>query len=324
MADYSRVSISKNQLKELRESAQKGVGRLDTTDTELVRRTLAFATHQMEGGEESFSEYYRHVVWSPLPGSSTSVITCPVWEVLHEGTRGCSKTDTILMDFARDVGRGWGKNWRGILFRRTFKELDDVVRKSRKWFSRIHPDAVFHSSPVEYRWVFADGEELAFRHAREDGDYHAFHGHEIPWLGFEELTTWASLSFYHKMKSVSRTSVPDMPVRIRATTNPYGPGHEAVKSYFVDPAPSGSLIQDAKTGLLRMRYTGHWSENMYLPPDYPQIASDGASNEDQRRAWVDGAWDIKYRHPSESSGGRYRDDEYCIARVVEILKNVEV
>ena len=212
-------------------------------------------------------------------------------------------TDALLMDYARDVGKGWGANWRGVLFRRTFKELEDVVGKSKRWFSRLFPDAEFRASPVSYKWVFKDGEELAFRHASKGSDYLEFHGHEIPWLGFEELTSWPSLDFYHQMKSVSRSTVPGMPRRIRSTTNPYGPGHNLVKSYFIDPAPARRLITDKETGLQRMRVTGHWSENIYLlreTPDYPAIIALSASNESQKKAWLDGSWDI-------TAGGMFDD-----------------
>jgi len=34
-------------------------------------------------------------IWAPLPGSQTLFLTCPVYEVLLEGTRG-GKTDTLL------------------------------------------------------------------------------------------------------------------------------------------------------------------------------------------------------------------------------------
>ena len=230
-------------------------------------------------------------------------LRCPVWEVLYEGTRGSGKTDALLMDFARDVGKGWGQHWRGVLFRRSFKELDDVVLKSRKWFPKIFPDAEFRASPVSYKWVFKDGEELAFRHARTPADYNEFHGHEIPWLGFEELTTWPDLKLYHQLKSVSRTSRRGLPLRIRSTTNPYGPGHNAVKSYFIDPAKQRTIIRDKPGGLPRMRITGHWSENIYLlaaDPDYPDKIAASASNESQRRAWLEGSWDI-------TAGGMFDD-----------------
>ena len=190
-----------------------------------------------------------------------------------------------------------------MLFRRSFKELKDVLNKSRRWFPRLFPGAEFRESPVAYKWVFPQGEELLFRHAKTPTDYYEFHGHEIPWLGFEELTTWPNLALYKQFKSVSRTSIPGLPLRIRATTNPYGPGHNAVKAHFIDPAQERTLIRDGPDGIPRMRVTGHWSENIYLlaaTPDYPQRIAASASNDSQLKAWLKGSWDI-------TAGGMFDD-----------------
>ena len=86
------------------------------------------------------------VIWSPFPGSQRLFLSCPIFEVLLEGTRGGGKTDTLLMDFAREVGKGYGAEWNGVLFRQTYPQLDDVVKKSKKWFPQIFPTAKFNES----------------------------------------------------------------------------------------------------------------------------------------------------------------------------------
>src|SRR3954463_8944894 len=107
-------------------------------------------------------------VWEPQAGSQVLFLTCPIWECLYEGTRGPGKTDALLMDFAREVGTGLGADWRGILFRRTYKELGDVVAKTRKWFPLIFPGATFNKQ--EFTWHFPDGEELLLRHGKNVDD----------------------------------------------------------------------------------------------------------------------------------------------------------
>ena len=44
------------------------------------------------------------VIWKPLPGSQTLVMSCPCNSILYEGTRGPGKTDSQLMAF-RKIGR---------------------------------------------------------------------------------------------------------------------------------------------------------------------------------------------------------------------------
>lgn len=262
-----------------------------------------------------------NVIWRPRAGTSQELLlSCPIWECLYTGTRGPGKTDGLIMDFARDVGKGWGPDWRGVLFRHEYKPLSEIVKKSQKWFGQIFPGARFLRSQSEYRWVFPEGEELLLRAFKTAADYWDYHGHEYPWIGWEEITAWPSLDCYHVMKSCNRSSRRGIPRRYRATCNPYGPGHNAVKAYFIDPAPAGvpflaerSQVSDlmAEVGaegmdtsnLMTVTLHGHYSENQALmeaQPDYPAIIAAAAANPQQAAAWLSDDWDIV-------SGGMFDD-----------------
>ena len=169
---------------------------------------------------DSRREKYEDVVWTPQAGSQEAFLRSGLVEVLFEGTRGPGKTDALLMDFCQFVGRGFGPDWRGILFRRTYPELGDVIAKSRKWFPQIFPGAKYNAG--EHYWTFPDGETLLFRHFKVPDDYWNYHGHAYPWIGWEELTTWPTPECYTSMFSCSRSANPKIPIRVRATTNPYG------------------------------------------------------------------------------------------------------
>jgi len=75
-------------------------------------------------------------VWAPQKGGQAAFLEARLFEVLLEGPRGGGKTDALLMDFGQHVGQGYGAEWRGILFRQTYKQLLDVVGKAKKWFPR--------------------------------------------------------------------------------------------------------------------------------------------------------------------------------------------
>jgi hypothetical protein len=230
-------------------------------------------------------------IWAPLPGSQAVFLSCPVWECLYEGTRGPGKTDALIWDFAKDIGQGHGAAWRGILFRESYPQLADVEARTRRWFHQAYPDARYNAS--SHTWTWPDGESLLLRYIETPSDYWNYHGHEYPWMGFEELTNWPDLECYDAMKACNRSSVVGVPRRIRSTANPFGIGHHAVKARFIDPAPAGVVIRNAE-GLERVRITGHWSENTVMlaaDPDYPKrLASD--ENAHRRRAWLHGDWDI--------------------------------
>lgn len=235
------------------------------------------------------------VIWQPQPGSQTLFLNCPVREILYQGTRGPGKTDALLMKFAQNVGRGWGGYWRGIVFRREYKELDDVVTKSKRWFRQIFPGAQFLASKADYRWVWPDGEELLFRTMKNTDDYWNYHGHEYPFIGWEELCAWPNPDCYEIMRSTNRTSNPDVEVGYYSTANPYGPGHHWVKDYYIDKALPGRIIRTGDRP--RVHIFGSIAENRFLNDDYIQTLR-ADRDPDRRKAWLFGSWDI-------ALGGRF-------------------
>lgn len=233
-------------------------------------------------------------IWSPLPGSQTQFLTCPIYEALLEGTRGGGKTDTLLMSFAANVGRGFGQHWRGVLFRLTYPQLADVVAKSKRWFYQIFPDATFNES--EYYWKWPTGEMLFFRYGAKEDDYWNYHGHEYPWLGFEELTNWRDSEFFEAMQSTCRSSHPGMPRMVRATCNPFGRGHGWVKERYklgTGGVPSGQVITE-EGGKDRVRIHSSIYENTILLKADPEYLKTLESLKDpnRRKAWLEGDWDI--------------------------------
>jgi len=244
----------------------------------------------------------KEAVWAPQPGSQEAFIACPVREVLYTGMRGPGKTDALLADFAQHVGKGFKSAWTGILFRQTYPELQDVIKKSKEWFPRIWPEAKYNES--KYFWTWPDGERLLLRHAKTVDDYNHYHGHEYPWIGWEELTNWANPAIYLKMISVNRCSKKGVPIKYRATCNPSGPGHNWVKDRWRLPVAMGLVVgpviidsRDRSGGIEHPRVAihGHLMENkvlLHANPDYLQSIRSSADNDAQLRAWVYGDWDI--------------------------------
>ena len=231
------------------------------------------------------------VSWKAQYGSQAQFLSCPIYECLYEGTRGPGKTDALLMDFAQHCGKGFGGNWRGVLFRQTYPQLADVVAKSKRWFYQIYPGIRFNAS--DYVWTWPTGEQLLLRHMRVEDDYWNYHGHEYPWIGFEEITNWPSPACYESMHSCSRSAFEGMPRKFRATCNPYGVGHNWVKARFIDPAPAGVVIKGTNN-LNRVRIHGSVYENKILMAADPDYISklESITDENKRKAWLEGSWDI--------------------------------
>lgn len=250
------------------------------------------------------------VIWKPQPGSQTAYLTCPVFEVLYGGNRGGGKTDSFLMDFAQHVGQGFGAEWRGIIFRRTYPELADIITKTKKWFPQIWPGATYNHT--EHYWKWPTGEMLLFRQFFRDEDYWDYHGSSFPFIGWEELCTWPSLGGYKRMMSLCRSSLPGMPRKYRATANPYGPGHNVVKHRWdlagiprigASPVIRGRVDAEGNPEEARVYIHSDLMENKILlaaEPNYLNRLRQAARNPSELQAWVYGNWDVV-------SGGMFDD-----------------
>jgi hypothetical protein len=257
----------------------------------------------------SFSKIRKNVVWAPQDGGQVRAITCPVWEMLVHGNRGGGKTDWLLMDFAQGIGKGYGADYRGLLLREATTELGDVIAKANKWFPRMFPGAKYNESTK--RWKFPDGETLWFNYARVMADYDQYHGHEYPWIGWEELTNHAIPDIYLKLMSCNRCSNERVPKKYRGTCNPSGPGHAWVKERFIDSVLEGRVLREEmdlsytdkygvdhveKQIITRTHIFVDLMDNKKLLDADPlyrakmkQMTQD---NEMLEKAWIRGSWDL--------------------------------
>lgn len=284
------------------------------------------------------------IIWQPIPGTSQELaLSCPCDHILFHGARGPGKTITQLMRFRRRVGIGYGRYWRGVIFDREFKNLSDLVNQSKREFSRFNDGAKFLESASEYKWVWPTGEELLFRHVKKVSDYEGFHGHEYPFIGWNELTKFPTPDLYEKFMSCNRSSfipaihapfanekegirvsIPEIPLEVFSTTNSNGPGHNWVKRRFIDVAEQGEIVYkhsevydprsqtEVTVTKTQVAIFGSWRENIYLAKEY--IAElDAISDENLRKAWLLGSWDVV-------SGGAFDDlwknDIHILSRFV--------
>jgi len=130
------------------------------------------------------------------------------------------------------------------------------------------------------------GEILHLAHLSRPSDYDRFHGQSIPWLGFEELTQWATPDLYLAMLSTSRSSSARIPLLVRSTTNPSGPGSSWVKRRFIDNRED--LVQ-------RKHIQLNLAENQIFlkaNPKYAETIAKAARDSEERKAWLYGDWNL--------------------------------
>ncbi len=234
------------------------------------------------------------MIWAPQPGPQLAAMQA-TWcdELFFGGARGGGKSDFLLGDFARDVP-AYREAWRGVLFRKTYPELEEIVARSRHVFPETFPGAEYRERPAN-EWKFPGGATLKMRHLETDADAASYIGHQYSWIGWDELGLRSSLGAYHMLKACLRSAAAIPDKRIRATGNPGGAGHQLIKSYFaIDRYPMGCVpIDDPETGMARMFIPSRVTDNAILlanDPGYIQRLK-GVGSAELVKAWLDGDWD---------------------------------
>ena len=232
-------------------------------------------------------------VWRPQAGPQTKLLTCPIEDVMYGGARGGGKTDGVLGDWLKHVKR-WGDAARGIFFRRSFTpELEEVIRRSQEIYTPL--GAKWHSRGV---WTFGKA-TLRLRHLERDADAQSYQGHSYTWLCFDDMGTWPSPVPIDLLRATLRSGA-GVKVRMRATANPGGPGHNWIKERYVSPAPPLTPFYSpnlhGEGGTWRCYIPATLDDNpilMHSNPEYwGRIAASVGDNLPLLQAWRYGDWDI--------------------------------
>ena len=224
--------------------------------------------------------------WIPHPGPQTEAFRF-FWcfEILYGGAKGGGKTDWLLFDFL-DPDLISKPNYRGIIFRRTFPRLREIIDRSHQWFSTI----------AEYVkqdrcWIWPSGAKLYFAHCQFEESKYDYQGHEYQYMGFDQLEEFTQ-SQYDFLKVQARTSDREISVRIRATANPGNVGHLWVKRRFVDDRKPMQVYKD-QLGLTSIFIPAKIYDNPSLIKNDPMYVKRLQSLPEQdRKALLDGDWNI--------------------------------
>lgn len=232
-------------------------------------------------------------IWEPQPGPQALAIGAPfVNELLFGGARGGGKSDFLLGDFLQDIGQG--AIWRGIIFRHTYPQLDELITRAKEIFTPLGA----HYKVSEKMFVFPSGATLKMRHLEKEQDADNYQGHQYTWIGWDELGNWANLNAYKKMKACLRSAQGAVHKRIRCSANPGGIGHHAVKNYYIDHAPKGlQLIQNVDedgTVTSRMFIPSRVYDNKILLDNDPTYIANlrELGTPELVRAWLEGDWNV--------------------------------
>ena len=248
---------------------------------------------------------YENVIFKPNPGPQTAFLAAPEREVLYGGAAGGGKSYAILADPLRYMAH---PQFSGLILRHTTEELRELIWKSQEMYPKIYPGIKW--SERKMQWQHPSGGKLWMSYLDRDEDVMRYQGLSFSYIAWDELTQWPTPFAYNYMRSRLRTAAPDLPVFMRATTNPGGPGHQWVRKMFIVPSPPGKSFYatDVETGQTLVYPKGHSKEGLPLfkrkfisakLADNPYLAESGdyetmllSLPEHQRKQLLEGNWDV--------------------------------
>lgn len=160
-------------------------------------------------------------------------------EVLYGGAAGGGKSSALLMAALQYVDV---PGYSAIIFRRTYADLSKpgaLMDRSREWLSNT--DAVFNEQ--KHMWRFPSGATLSFGHLDTERDKYDYQGAEFQFIGWDELTQFKESQYRYLYSRRRRLKKQPVPLRMRATSNPGGEGHDWVhRRFFTETKPGRAFI----------------------------------------------------------------------------------
>jgi hypothetical protein len=178
------------------------------------------------------------IAFRPNAGPQNEFLASSELQVLYGGAAGGGKSYAMLID---PLSQMHNKNSRALLIRRTMPELRELIDKSFELYPVAFPGAKYNKQ--DKCWIFPSGAKLFFGYCERDSDVMQYQGQAFTWIGFDELTQWATEYcwnyLFSRLRDASGTGIQ---VAMRATANPGGVGGHWVKKMFIDPAPANETF----------------------------------------------------------------------------------
>lgn len=202
----------------------------------------------------------------------------------------------MLGDFAQDVPGPYGAHWHGVLFRKNYPQLEDLISRAKEIYPPWFPGVSWSNQTKT--WTWPNGATLKMRFMESDDDWMEYWGHAYTWIGWDEIALWSSSTPYLRMKARLRSASASIPnKRIRASANPGGPGHHWVRAYWkIDEYPLGGHIfaPEDGSGTRRLFVKARLKDNAIGIANDPGYENrlEGAGSPTFIRAIKEGDWSV--------------------------------
>lgn len=173
-----------------------------------------------------------YIPQSPLPQQHV-FLWAPHDEVFYGGQAGGGKSSALLMAALQYVHH---PGYNALLMRRTFADLSrpgSLMARAQEWLAPAQKKGRAHFNKQEKRWTFPSGSTLSFGYCDNENDVYNYQGAEFQFCGFDELTQFTQTMYLYLHSRLRKSKENPVPVRMRATGNPGGIGHQWVKERFI-------------------------------------------------------------------------------------------
>jgi len=173
--------------------------------------------------------FNRYIPHEPTEKQALFLLHDHIPEILYGGSAGSGKSDVLLMGALQYVHV---PGYAALLLRRTYADLSlpgAIMSRSFEWLQGT--DAVWHDK--EKTWAFPSGATLTFGYLDTPRDHYRYQGSEFHYVGWDELTQFKETQYLYLHSRLRRLAGSDIPIRMRAASNPGDIGHEWVKARFI-------------------------------------------------------------------------------------------
>lgn len=150
-------------------------------------------------------------------------------EAFYGGAAGGGKSDALLMGALQYVD---SPQYAAIIFRKSFADLtkpEALMDRARSWLSGSSAEW----KDIEKAWHFPNGATLSFGYLDNDTDIYHYQSAAYQYIGFDELTQFKETQYRYLFSRLRRLVDIDIPLRVRAASNPGNIGHDWVKQRFI-------------------------------------------------------------------------------------------
>lgn len=231
---------------------------------------------------------------------------CPADEILFGGAKGGGKSFLLLLMIIKQVAMADAEFQRtgitstgyGVIFRKTFTRLGDLVFRAKRMFKMVDPEGVWNETNKSF--TFACGYRFRFAQLANPDAHEDWQGQEMSFIGFDQVEEipWSQYEFI-LMQLRSTDPVFRGREQALATANPLGEYAKWVKDRFVKAAaPETFVDEDFKLPdgrikrMTRVFIPSKLKDNPHLWNDGKYAANLMRMNKTAQEAFLFGNWDV--------------------------------